>query len=102
MLGVAHDPAFNNVSPGLLAIESSIEHLAARGVAVYDFTIGGESYKAEFGVENIALREIRVARSAKGRLVLALADAKRRLKPHVKAALARSRRRPAEGAARDD
>lgn len=101
LLAVAHDPAFNNSSPGLLAIESSIELFAARGLEVYDFTIGGESYKAEFGVENVALREIRLARSAKGRIVLGLRAAKQWLKPHVKAVLARLRRRPAEDAAAD-
>lgn len=70
LLVVAHDGAFKNWSPGLLAIESSIAHLCARGVTVYDFTIGDEPYKLDFGVETEKLWDLQSALTLKGRLYL--------------------------------
>jgi CelD/BcsL family acetyltransferase involved in cellulose biosynthesis len=70
LLVVAHDGAFKNWSPGLLAIESSIAHLCARGVTVYDFTIGDEPYKLDFGVETEKLWDLQTALTVKGRAYL--------------------------------
>lgn len=40
---------FRNFSVGKLIMESSIEDAIGRGETIYDFTIGDEAYKAEFG-----------------------------------------------------
>lgn len=74
LLAVAHDGAFKNWSPGLLAIESSIAFLCARGVTVYDFTIGGEPYKVDFGVEVEKLYALETGLTLKGAIYLGLRD----------------------------
>lgn len=66
LLAVAHDIAFKNWSPGLLAIESSIAMLCAGGVTVYDFTIGAEPYKFDFGVDVEKLFEVKSPLTYKG------------------------------------
>lgn len=80
LLAVAHDGDFKNWSPGLLAIESSIAHLCARGVTVYDFTIGDEPYKTDFGVEVEKLYELQAALTFKGLIYLRARAFARRLK----------------------
>lgn len=79
LLAVAHDGDFKNWSPGLLAIESSIAVLCAQGATVYDFTIGDEPYKLDFGVEVEKLWEIEAGLSVKGCLFLRLRDLSRRV-----------------------
>jgi CelD/BcsL family acetyltransferase involved in cellulose biosynthesis len=71
LLAVAHNGEFKNWSPGLLAIESSIAQLCAQGVTVYDFTIGSEPYKFDFGVEVEKLFEVKSSLTAKGALYMA-------------------------------
>ncbi len=66
LLAVAHDGVFKNWSPGLLAIESSIAQMCAQGVTVYDFTIGDEPYKLDFGVENEKLYDLSAGLTWKG------------------------------------
>lgn len=80
LLAVAHDEDFKNWSPGLLAIESSIAALCAEGVTAYDFTIGDEPYKYDFGVEIEPLYELRAGLSLKGVAYLHARDAARRAK----------------------
>lgn len=84
LLAVAHDGDFKNWSPGLLAIESSIALLCARGVTVYDFTIGDEPYKMGFGVEVEKLYELQTALTLKGMIYLRLRALKRRLQTLVR------------------
>ncbi len=50
LLALGHDEAFKNWSPGLLVIEDAIAWASARGLAEFDFTIGSEAYKFDFGV----------------------------------------------------
>lgn len=80
LLVVAHDGDFKNWSPGLLAIESSIALLCARGVTVYDFTIGDEPYKMDFGVEVEKLYELQTALTLKGMIYLRLRSLARRFR----------------------
>ena len=93
LLVVAHDGGFKNWSPGLLVIESSIEHLCARGVTVYDFTIGGEPYKLDFGVDVEALYELQAPLSLKGLLYMRLRMAVRAAKRFVRRIVPRKVRR---------
>jgi CelD/BcsL family acetyltransferase involved in cellulose biosynthesis len=74
LLAVAHDGCFKNWSPGLLAIESSIALLCAQGVTVYDFTIGDEPYKLDFGVEIEKLYALETGLTLKGAVYLRLRD----------------------------
>lgn len=48
-------PAFRNVSAGKLIMEHSIEAAIDRGETVYDFTIGDEAYKTEFGTQALPM-----------------------------------------------
>ena len=80
LLAVAHDGAFKNWSPGLLAIESSIALMCAQGVTVYDFTIGDEPYKLDFGVEIEKLYRLETGLTRKGRFYLFLRDRARWVK----------------------
>lgn len=50
LLAVAHDDAFKNWSPGLLVIEDAIAWAVGQGFGEFDFTIGSEAYKFDFGV----------------------------------------------------
>lgn len=50
LLALGHDDAFKNWSPGLLVIEDAIAWASARGLTEFDFTIGSEAYKFDFGV----------------------------------------------------
>lgn len=72
LLAVAHNGEFKNWSPGLLAIESSIAQLCADGVTVYDFTIGSEPYKFDFGVEVEKLFEVKAPLTVKGAAYMGL------------------------------
>ncbi len=83
LLAVAHDGRYKNWSPGLLAIESSIALLCASGVTVYDFTIGSEPYKFDFGVEVERLYELQTPLSTKGQIYVRLRNLYRRMKPIV-------------------
>lgn len=80
LLVVAHDGEWKNWSPGLLAIESSIALLCAGGVTVYDFTIGDEPYKMDFGVDVEKLYELQTPLTLKGRVYLRLRAIARRLR----------------------
>lgn len=77
LLAVAHDRRWNNWSPGLLAIESAIEAAIAAGAEVFDFTIGDEPYKLDFGVVEVPLSDLVAVRSLKGRAAVVLANLRR-------------------------
>jgi len=53
-------------SPGLLALDDAMGLMAARGVEVYDLTIGAEGYKDDFGPEAEPLHEYAEALSWRG------------------------------------
>ena len=97
LLAVAHDGRFKNWSPGLLAIESSIATLCAQGVTVYDFTIGSEPYKFDFGVDVERLYELKTPLSLKGALYMRLRAAAVGLRDRARGMRARFARRPAAG-----
>ena len=50
LLAIGHEERFKNWSPGLLVIEDAIAWAIDHGLAEFDFTIGSEAYKLEFGV----------------------------------------------------
>jgi CelD/BcsL family acetyltransferase involved in cellulose biosynthesis len=85
---------YRRLSVGLLAIEDTVRASVEGSDLVYDFTIGDYPYKTQFGAQPSPLYECFVARTFRGRLVVARAEltreAKRRLKPFV-VALRRSR-----------
>ena len=53
-------------SLGLLALDEAMGLMAARGVAIYDLTIGAESYKDNFGPASEALHEYAEALTWRG------------------------------------
>lgn len=52
LLGVAYDEAWKNWSPGLLVMCDAVRWASERGLGEFDFTIGDESYKLNFGVDD--------------------------------------------------
>ncbi len=89
LLAVAHDARFNNWSPGLLAIEDAIRWAVGEGFPEFDFTIGSEAYKHDFGVEPEPMGLQSAAFDAQGaavlRLVWARAYVAARLRRHLDA-----------------
>ena len=77
LLVVAFDERWKNWSPGLLAIDEMIGWAAATGLAEFDFTIGSEPYKFDFGVETEQLWEIRESLGLRGSVLLRLLGARR-------------------------
>ncbi|MDK9695849.1 MAG: GNAT family N-acetyltransferase [Siculibacillus sp.] len=75
LLAVGHDERFKNWSPGLLLIEDAIAWAVEGGFSEFDFTIGSEAYKFDFGVGTdamwIAAEEFSPQGSAMLRLMLA-------------------------------
>ena len=72
LLVTAFDETAKNWSPGLLAIDSMIVWAVDAGLREFDFTIGSEPYKFDFGVANTPLWEIRRPIGLRGRLLLGL------------------------------
>ncbi len=58
-------------SPGLILYDTIIERWITEGGDVFDFTIGDEAFKADFGTAAIPIHHIQHATSALGRLGLA-------------------------------
>ncbi len=77
LLVVAFDERWKNWSPGLLAIDEMIGWAAGEGLAEFDFTIGSEPYKFDFGVETEPLWEIREPLGLRGSVMLRLLGARR-------------------------
>lgn len=77
LLVVGHDRRFNNWSPGLLVIEDMIAWAAATGLGEFDFTIGSEAYKFDFGVATERLWDLRAALRLRGTLMSAVLHLRR-------------------------
>lgn len=77
LLGVAYDEAWKNYSPGMLVMLGAVEWAVHMGLGEFDFTIGDESYKRDFGVLDEALFEVHEPLTLKGRSYLASRSARR-------------------------
>jgi CelD/BcsL family acetyltransferase involved in cellulose biosynthesis len=77
LLVVAFDERWKNWSPGLLAIDAMIAWAIDEGYDEFDFTIGSEPYKFDFGVATEPLWEIRRSLRLRGSVVLSLLGARR-------------------------
>lgn len=64
-------------SPGIVAIDSAISDQIDCGTAYFDFTIGDEPYKQQFGVQGTRLYSYHHPVSPLGRLALAMSRAKK-------------------------
>jgi CelD/BcsL family acetyltransferase involved in cellulose biosynthesis len=64
------DSELESLSPGIVAIDEMTSHLIENGIAHFDFTIGSEGYKKQFGVAEEAIFTGMLARSWKGALYL--------------------------------
>jgi CelD/BcsL family acetyltransferase involved in cellulose biosynthesis len=62
------DPAFSEYSIGNLLIYSTIENLIARGVSVFDFKCGEETYKKRWTADQYRKYDVRICLSTNGRL----------------------------------
>lgn len=77
LLVVAFDERWKNWSPGLLAIDDMIGWAVGEGLGEFDFTIGSEPYKFDFGVGTEQLWEIREPLGLRGSVMLRLLGARR-------------------------
>ncbi|EAU43122.1 hypothetical protein FP2506_09771 [Fulvimarina pelagi HTCC2506] len=69
---------FGRHSPGLVFYDELIREWIAEGGAVFDFTIGDEAFKADFGTTPTRMMTLETPRSGLGRLALAARGARRR------------------------
>lgn len=67
-------------SPGLILYDAMIADWIAAGGDVFDFTIGDEPFKADFGTRPTAIYELRASASLRGRIAQAAFDARERLR----------------------
>jgi CelD/BcsL family acetyltransferase involved in cellulose biosynthesis len=65
-----YDPAWANLSPGLVLLGLSIESAAGRGIARYDFLRGEEAYKFDWATGTRETVAVRVARRSASAAVL--------------------------------
>lgn len=70
LIGCDYD-TYGRHSPGLLMYDMIIEDWIGAGGNIFDFTIGDESFKADFGTEPTAIFAIRHAPTLLGKLALA-------------------------------
>lgn len=71
--------AHGRLSPGLMLYDAMIADWRDAGGTVFDFTIGDEPFKFDFGTRANAMYELTAAGSWRGRLALAALEAKRSL-----------------------
>jgi CelD/BcsL family acetyltransferase involved in cellulose biosynthesis len=71
---------FGRCSPGLILYDRIIRDWIARGGTVFDFTIGDEPFKADFGTEPTRMFAIVHAPGWRGRLALAAFEARAQLR----------------------
>lgn len=71
---------FGRCSPGLILYDRIIRDWIVRGGAVFDFTIGDEPFKADFGTEPTKMFAIVHAPGWRGRLALAAFEARAQLR----------------------
>lgn len=64
-----------NYSLGLLVVDELIRAAIERGRSSFDLTVGDEPYKADFGAHAVALHQVRVPRTLRGRLAMHGRDA---------------------------
>ncbi len=64
------DSGVESLSPGIVAIDEMTSYLIGKGTTYFDFTIGSESYKKQFGVNKSSIYTGTLARSLKGMLYL--------------------------------
>ncbi len=64
------DSEFESLSPGIVAIDEMTSHLIEKAITRFDFTIGSEGYKKQFGVNEGSIYTGMLARSLKGALYL--------------------------------
>ena len=62
------DSELESLSPGIVAIDEMTSHLIEKGITHFDFTIGSEGYKKQFGVSKGSIYKGMLARSLKGTL----------------------------------
>ncbi len=74
LIGCDYD-SFGKHSPGLLMYDLIIEDWIASGGSVFDFTIGDEPFKADFGTHAVPIHAIEAPRTVIGRLALAAREA---------------------------
>ncbi|HEY9058712.1 MAG TPA: GNAT family N-acetyltransferase [Aurantimonas sp.] len=79
LIGCDYD-RFGRHSPGLVMYDMIIERWIQEGGESFDFTIGDEPFKADFGAVPTAMYEIEKAGTAVGRLALAAFRLRRRLR----------------------
>ena len=84
LLAIGHDEAFKNWSPGLLVIEDTIAWAVESGLAEFDFTIGSEAYKFDFGVTAEPLWLVAEEFDPHGSAMLRLMLARNRLAKELK------------------
>lgn len=71
---------FGKHSPGLVLYDMLIEQWIAEGGTVFDFTIGDEAFKLDFGTTPTQMHALVQAATLKGRLALSTFDALRGLR----------------------
>jgi CelD/BcsL family acetyltransferase involved in cellulose biosynthesis len=88
-----------NYSLGLLIVEELAKDAIGRGQRFFDFTVGDESYKADFGAQRRPLYEVRVIATLRGRAFVLGRTAYLRARRVAKKTLeARARHRAAQAA----
>jgi CelD/BcsL family acetyltransferase involved in cellulose biosynthesis len=74
------DPALERLSPGIVALDEMVTHLIGAGEHCFDFTVGDEAYKRQFGVQETALLAGFCPLSSLGGLYVAVWPRARRIK----------------------
>jgi CelD/BcsL family acetyltransferase involved in cellulose biosynthesis len=74
------DTGLDRLSPGIVAIDEMITCAIENGMSFFDFTIGNEPYKRQFGTESGVLYEGIYPLSAKGHIFAVTKAAGRRVK----------------------
>ncbi len=75
LIGADYDN-YGRHSPGLQAYDWLIEDWRARGGTSFDFTIGDEPFKAQFGADPTPMKALLGAASLKGKLAISVAAKK--------------------------
>lgn len=96
LLPTFRDGSWRNYSPGMQLFSLVMDWSIEQGLDVFDFTIGAERYKSQFGVTTFPLAEYVSASTAVGLPVMAAARGRAfvRSRPRLAAALKRVAGRP--------
>jgi CelD/BcsL family acetyltransferase involved in cellulose biosynthesis len=79
-----HDGDFTRFGPGRAHLHELLRHAIGRGFRRFDFTIGDEPYKRDWSDTELRLYDHLAAVTLRGRLVVAMAAAFRRIKRFIK------------------